>query len=166
MGLLRAFDDQVNFPLVFDKRDARRELDLYNRMPHDKPLLLCNLSSSVSSPFPQGGEILANVRGMFESMFEIVDLSQIFADRIYDLLGLMDRASALVSIDSAQLHLVAATDIPVIAIVNDEAGVGEWTASELRCKTFKRLKYSEVRSNPNLVIQAINGMPCREPKIN
>ena len=164
VGLLRGFDDQVNFPLVFDKRDARRELDLYNRMPHDKPLLLCNISSSVSSPFPQGGEILANLRGsLFESMFEIVDVSQLHAERIYDMVGLMDRAVGLISIDSAQLHLAAASDLPVLAIVNDQAGVGRWTASEPRCNCHLRYFYSEIKDDPSLVLKALNGLPHHVP---
>ena len=70
----------------------------------------------------------------------IVDLCDVRASRIYDLLGLFERASLLITGDTYALHLATAVPrLPVIALVNDNP----FLATTPRCNVVLKLKYSE-----------------------
>lgn len=133
--------------LTFDRRDAAREYALANRvlglevakeLPH-KPFVLVNTSSH-SSPFQKGEKLLAELRADLSDHFDVVDISNVKAERIYDLLGLYDRANMLVTVDSAPLHLATASSIPVCALVNDR----RWDASLRRTNYVVYRPYRDV----------------------
>lgn len=107
-------DDMLTLPLVFDRRDLRREAELARRCLHPtRPNLLFNWTG-ISSPFPYTPEF-QQVLARYWKQFNFVDLGTIRAERIYDLLGLYDRAVGLITADTATLHLAPASLIPYIA---------------------------------------------------
>jgi hypothetical protein len=111
------------WPLVFDKRDPVREEALLRK--HDlirrgkqKPLMLLALNSN-SSPFPYADLLRELVTLKFCSTWNILELPH--AERIYDLLALYERASLLITVDSAPLHLAwACRQLPVFALAQDK----------------------------------------------
>lgn len=106
-------DQMVSLPLVFDRRNPTREADLATRYErHNAPLLLYNCVGQ-SSPFGYVPELM-RLLYPFRQKFNCVDLGQIRAERIYDLLGLYDRAVGLITIDTATAHLAPASKVPTI----------------------------------------------------
>lgn len=127
-----------DLPVVFDRRSEDREIALRRRLFRtSKPKLLVNLSQSGTSPFTFIQEVVSVIDG---NVFELVDLSQVRAHRIYDLLGLFDCAAGLITSDTATLHLAAASKSPYIALVNDGAA-----GSVARGNCLLTVRYSEVR---------------------
>lgn len=152
-GFQHKFKDADWRPL-FDRRDARREEALYNKLRGTRklPMLLVNVTKSVSSPFPQGPAMLESIRKTWSDLFEVVDVSAITCHRFYDLLGLMDRAAALVTIDTGHLHLATASNVPVVALVNPTP----WLGSEPRSVHAVRITYEHAAQAPeelHLLIQ-------------
>lgn len=134
------FNDNVNYPLVFDLRDPEREAFLAQR--HIKttlPLIVLALGCGKSSPFNGAARLADAIKAVWVGKCEIVDLCKVKGGRLYDLLGLMDRAKVIVATDSAPLHLAAASDTPVIALVNDNP----WLATMPRCNVAYKLCYGE-----------------------
>jgi len=103
--------------LVFDRRDEGRERSLIASTIKSNPFILVNAKGE-SSPFNSGELLIEKLKLRFPS-HQIVDLSKVRGERIYDLLGLMDRAACLVTIDTATLWLANAAKCPVIALVNN-----------------------------------------------
>lgn len=106
--------NMLEWPLVFDRRDLGRELQLYKAHVHtpSKPLVLYNFTA-ISSPFPYTPEMMRLLQP-YRSRCELVDLGQIRAIRIYDLLGLYDRARGLITADTATANLAPASDVPTV----------------------------------------------------
>ncbi len=108
-------------PLVFDRRNPDREERLVRHTVSvtEKPLLLVGLDS-VSSPLRDRAQsLMLALRHAFADTHQILDLSTIRAERIYDLLGLYDRAACLVAADTLHLHLSRASKAPLVALVNN-----------------------------------------------
>lgn len=117
-GFLHKFRD-FSWKPYFDQRDFDRELALWKQVERPgKRHLLVNLTAGVSSPFPRGAHLLSVLKNMVPEDVEIVDLSKLKAPKIYDVLGLLDRADALLTIDSMLGHLAAASDIPTVLLTN------------------------------------------------
>lgn len=132
MGMLDRWNDP-SVQLVFDRRDPERERQLIaQHIPPAlaRPVLLVNTTSSFSSRFAEGRECMAWLRSIFGEAFHIVDLAPIRCTRIYDLVGLMEVADALLTIDTATLHLAAATRVPTVALLSSNGG---WYQSTPRC---------------------------------
>lgn len=103
-----------SLPMVFDRRNPEREGRLMaQHVRGGKPMVLYNFTG-LSSPLPAGQEIRHRLR-RYEREFELVSLGAIKASCIYDLLGLYDRAAGLITIDTATLHLAAASKVPLLA---------------------------------------------------
>lgn len=112
------FDDvgMKDWPLIFDRRVARREAELAKAVfKTDKPKLLLNLRG-VSSPFAAVPEVLNKIEPL-KRKFEFVDISSVRAERVFDLLGLMDRSTAMITVDTATLHLAHASKIPYVGLI-------------------------------------------------
>lgn len=86
----------------------------------------------------------------------IVDLSQIKAERIYDLLGLMDKAVCLVAADSAPLHLARASNVPVCALINDKPILA--SGSVWRPNHIFHCRYSDFPHRAMEMLDAIIGI--------
>ncbi len=132
----------LEWPLVFDRRSPERETELsrhYMGMAGKKPYVLYNFSG-ISNPVSFEPEIMRALAPI-RRHFEMIDLSRIRAHRIYDLLGLYDRAACLITGDTSTLHLAAASPVPMIALLaNDGAG------SIPRGNTVLKLRYRELRA--------------------
>lgn len=107
------------WPLVFDSRDVEREAQLSEKVcgkKKEKIILLADHSQS--SPFPQIEELNSMLVQNFPD-HKIIRLSEVKSDRIYDLISLYDLSDALVTIDTAHLHLSLASDVPIAAFSAD-----------------------------------------------
>lgn len=106
-------EEMMTLPLVFDRRDAKREETLARMLHATRPTVLVNWAG-ISSPYPFTPEF-QRVMARYRDRFNILDIGGIRAQRIYDLLGLFDRAIGLVTIDTSTLHLAPASKIPYIS---------------------------------------------------
>lgn len=124
------------WPLIFDKRDKKREKALIKKHidPRRKNVLVG--TKSISSPFPKANELIAKIRGLDAN---VIDLDCIQAERIYDLIGLYDAADLLVSVDTVHIHLARASYTPLIALVNEG-----WFGSRLPPQTISSRTYSRI----------------------
>lgn len=128
-------------PLVFDRRNARRERELVRRVrTGTRPMVLVAVAGE-SSPFPHGERLLQMIAQRVGDMAQVVDLRHVQAHRIYDLLGLYDSAACLVTIDTAHQHLAHGSEVPVIAL--STSGPTPWHSSPRRPGHIMHLKYHE-----------------------
>jgi hypothetical protein len=133
-------------PTVFDRRDYVREHNLlmqaFNGML-PRPFIALALDG-ISSPFANHEHLRNKITQRFPE-HQVIDLSQVKADRIYDLLGTMDCASCLVTIDTVHLWLANAAKCPTVALVNDD-GDG-WRASPAPSTAIASYGYSQAQSD-------------------
>jgi hypothetical protein len=110
------------WPLVFDRRNPERELKLLDevnppRKGRPKKLMLV-FTESHSSPFPYKNLLSELLKLQFAKTHNIVFNPK--AERFYDLLGLMESADVMVTVDTAPLHLARAVpNLRVVALTND-----------------------------------------------
>lgn len=145
-------------PLIFDRRSEEREAELVKQqftLNRGKLLIAC---SGKSSPFPYKRLLMELIYGRFRKQFSIVDLDAVKAERIYDLLGLFDRAKLLIATDSALLHLAAASPkLPVVALVNDKPSLihgSPWRTNHIvtvRYRDFPKAAIDMLDAIQNLV---------------
>lgn len=143
-----SMEQMMKLPLVFDRRNPDREQAL--RLRHfrsPKPKLLVNLSQSGTSPFKHSFRAFSLLHS---ARCDIVNLANIRAERIYDLLGLYDYAAGLVTTDTATLHLAAASSLPYIALLNN-GGAG----SVPKGNCILSLRYSEFEGGIGFFIEAL-----------
>jgi len=140
--------------LVFDKRDSKREQLLCKKLFRtNKPKIVTNFTSAVSCPFPSGPQLLSAVQSEFKGKYEVVDIGKLRAERIYDLIGVYEKADVIVSIDTATMHLAAAVDVPLVALVNP----AHWLGPYLRYNCSSRITYPE--ASVKRVCEAIRNTP-------
>lgn len=135
-------------PVVFDQRNPVREQQLVAGRTSDKPLVLFNFKG-VSSPFPFVAQV-RNAIGRFHGRIRPVDLGNVRAHRVYDLLGLFDAARLLITIDTATLHLAAASTVPHIAFIVDG-----WCGSVPKGNCKLAVRYSETIARMDEIESAI-----------
>lgn len=140
--------------LVIDRRDFAREAELAAKFDWSRPVVLVNVAGR-SSPYKEGDEL---VRQLVQKLpeFNVVDISALRAHRFFDLLGLYDRAAALVTIDTGTLHLAQASSIPVIALTS----ALPWYNSLRRPNHLLTRTYLEV--DPDEIVESIRKTmrPC------
>ncbi len=131
--------------LVFDRRDPAREQavidQLTKRFEHPEwPFIVLALEGT-SSPFPDGAALKRELqRYALSNRVNVVDISGFTAHKFYDLLGLFERASCLVAIDSGPLHLAhAVPTLPVVALITREPDM--WHGSPWRPQHVRRYFY-------------------------
>ncbi len=119
--------------LEFDARDYRRERRIINQVWPDsgKPVVLFNVEAGHSSPFPEWAEFQQAMVERWRDQVSFVNIANLRCERIYDLIGLMELAAGLVTIDTATLHLAAATGVPTIALLSS---IGPWNQTTPRCQ--------------------------------
>lgn len=141
--------------LDFDRRDIEREEEFLKTWRRcEKPLILVGLDS-VSSPFANARATMSEIIHAFQATHEIVDLSDVHAHRIYDLLALFYEAQMLVSTDTVFLHLARASSITTIAILNDG-----WRGSVVE-HAFRSVRYASAHPAKvvELMTEAFSLMP-------
>lgn len=127
-------------PLEFDQRDRNREGALRAQaFKNGKPKILLKMEGH-SSPVGNRREVEAKIKQTFSTHAEIVSLDAIMADRLYDIVGLMDEAACLVTIDTVAIHLAHASRCPIIAFVNGDG----FHASPPRGNMIARIPYSQI----------------------
>lgn len=122
-GFLGKFHDP-NWKPVFDLFDATGEKILSKLFKTNKPKIVTNLTAARTAPFPRGPQVLQELVRTFGKTHEVVDVGRLRLSKIYELLPILKAAELIVSIDTATLHLAAATNVPVVALVNDTIWVG------------------------------------------
>lgn len=138
-----------NWKPVFDKRDKERESALAKRVfKTDKPKIVCSLSSGLTAPFSGHKAVFAALVAALPQ-YEVVEIGSLKAERIYDILGLYDRAELIVSTDTATLHLAAACDTPLYAILNNVP----WLGSSVRYNCLGSIKYDQ--ASPQKVAEGV-----------
>lgn len=147
------FDDTTNFPLIFDRRDKERESFLITQHRRgDRPLVLLSVGCSRSSPFATHGAFSDAIRRKHGHYCEIIDLCTVKAARLYDLLGLFDVATVLITADTSALHLATASPaLKVVALTNDKP----FLSSRPRCNVIYRTTYNQVSDKMNEIHDAL-----------
>lgn len=143
---LAGFDDLWDsLPLIFDNRSESREAALVKRYaPDDAPLIL-TATSGHSSPFGEWNLFFGEIEKRWGGQCRIVDLTPIRAERPYDLLGLMDKAAILISVDTMPLHLGYASRVPTVGLVAD--GPTPWHGTAMRKHWMARVPYRQWRDS-------------------
>jgi hypothetical protein len=133
-----------SLPLTFDRRDAAVEVSVKRQLlrGHTGPYVVTALSGT-SSPFEHGAKLKAELCARLEPKgVKVVDISGFLAPRFYDLLGLLEGANHLVTVDSGVLHLAAAVPkLSVIAFITREPS--KWHGSPWRPQHTARFFYDE-----------------------
>jgi hypothetical protein len=143
-------------PLVFDRRNSFREAG-WIPLDNSKPLVLV-ATKGKSSPFEQGPDLAMSVALALQDTHTVLNLDLVNCDRIYDLLGLMERASCLIATDSAPLHLsYAVPSLPVIALVTPYPDL--WHGSPRRPNHIAYIRYNEYYGRKGDIIEL-----ARNPK--
>ena len=145
-------------PVVFDRRDAAREEFLCTTAgANGRPVILYNLEGS-SCPFPFAAEVLQTLR-LLKGTCTLINLAEIKAERIYDLLGLYDRAAGMITVDTATLHLAGTGVIPYVALVNNG-----WSRAEPKGKCLLKMAYDEVPERMKEIAQQVMKMAVIQRK--
>lgn len=132
-----------SLPLILDRRDAKREAALYAEVIGDdpRPFVLMALEGK-SSPFPYAKSLKEKLTWLFKARaIRVIDISTVKAKRFYDLLGLFEKAKALISIDTGHQHLAAACNVPVVALCTRDPS--HWHGSPWRPQQIGRFFYDE-----------------------
>jgi len=151
-------DSYGKFPTVFDRRNNAREERLMSRFQQSKPLLLYNFTG-ISSPFPHTRTIYGLLTRCSRD-FSLIDIGKVHAERIFDLLALYDAAAGLITIDTATLHLAAASKVPMLAYTVDGWNSAVPQGDNCRMK----IPYSHAIRQLNAVRDFVNSLP-RENKM-
>jgi hypothetical protein len=107
-------------------------------------------SGGTSSPFQSTKELVELVEST-GLKFRVI--SGVKAARLTNLLSLYERASCLITTDTATLHLAQASDIPVIALLADTPT--SWHGSTPKGNCVLSLRYSEFPARKDDILTAI-----------
>lgn len=97
---------------------------------------------SLSSPFPHVDDLVESLKRRFPG-HHVTRLSSIRLPLLIDFLALFDASDLLVTIDTAFLHLSAASAIPVIALVTDNPSA--WHGSAYHPRFALHVRYKDYR---------------------
>lgn len=152
-GFGKHFYDLDGWPLTFDRRDPDREqIVIDDHVKDARPVLLLNIGKAKSSPFKHHALFEDSIRRKWTKKFQIVDMRNVACSRIYDLLGLMERAAVMITADTATLHLATAVpSLKTICLTNDHP----FLASEPRYKPLLKMTYSDAVSSLGSIHDAL-----------
>jgi hypothetical protein len=138
-GMVDHWDE---LPLIFDRRDLRREEELC-RQHIQSPARIALALSGYSSPLD--AEVSRSLKERIESAYgaSVIDMSKVKAQRLQDCLGILSKADCLVAMDSALLHLGYACRIPTVALVSDKPS--PWYGSRRRRHWVSDYRYSIIQ---------------------
>jgi predicted GH43/DUF377 family glycosyl hydrolase len=149
-GALELYGD---VPLVFDQRNQDRETMLVNKHVKENERFILFADHSQSSPFDQMDALIQLLQTSFGATHKILRLSEVHADQVYDLLGLYERAAALVSIETMHLHLAAASGVPVVALVTDKPEI--WHGTAWRPNFWLQIRYGDYQQRWQEIVTTI-----------
>lgn len=152
--------------LVFDRRNHERELALRDahgflgpvpkrgRKPKPVKTILVSLGGS-SSPFPHKNTLMRMLQSEFREGYRILDLSEVKAQYLFDLIGLYESAHCLVASDSAPLHLAqACPNLPVVALTQDKPSL--WHGAVIRANHIAYCRYGDFANRAPELLDAIH----------
>ena len=149
---VRRLADFDRLPLVIDGRDKAREKKLLERHLPDRPFILY-ADHGESSPFPHKEELAKLLKDVLGKTHVIIRLSEIRAERFFDLLALYEKASLIVATETAHLHLTRAVNVPVMAFTKDEPS--RWHGSP-HCKRFiLTVRYGDFERRRHEIIHSL-----------
>jgi predicted GH43/DUF377 family glycosyl hydrolase len=122
--------------LVFDQRNKDREAKLLSTIKKSTKKTVALCMSGVTSPF-----LYQDLMRHLLAKYNVVDIGAIKAERIYDLLAIMEKAHCVIAIDSAPLHLAYALNVPVCALINDKPSL--WHGSTWRPNHIFHCRYAD-----------------------
>ncbi len=143
-------EEMLSLPLEFDLRDNLREQKLVKKYKTNRPLVLTKFFG-VSSPFHHS-QILMQSLSFLQGHCDIVNLDTVKSERIFDLLGLIDVADLFITIDTATLHLAAASKTPYIAFSTEG-----WSGSIPKGNCVFNCRYSEVVRDLDKIASVVRG---------
>lgn len=146
-----------DFPLIFDRRNLLREEKIIKRVRDGRPLFLYNFKGG-SSPLEKCEVLLGEIKSRFENTIQIVNTSSLDLSHYHDLLGLLDVAIGMISIDTSTIHLMAASSTPYIALVNDSE---TWRSSIPRGRCVLEVGYSKVWDMVPEILHTIDKLAFR-----
>lgn len=153
-------------PLEVDRRDWATERKWSAGIRKTAKPLLCYNLTAVSAPFAGAAKLAKLLADSFGDC-ELIDLGKVRGEAAYaDLLGLMDQSHALLTIDTATIHLAQASHCPYIALVSDH--VNGWLGSELRRAPALSVLYGDVDSRTGDIIDTLRrllGRTFKEGKV-
>jgi hypothetical protein len=148
-GMLSEFG---SWPLIMDRQNEARANMLRDRVlsnyRRDRPLIIACVDG-VSSPFVKGPTLLAMLRGLDA---DVVDLRDVRAERVPDLVALFNAADLLVPIDTMPLHLARASSVPTFCLLNDDWN--GWRASVPPPQCVAKWTYSEANADLEPIVAA------------
>jgi hypothetical protein len=124
-------------PYVFDRRDLEREEKLIGNIAQP---FIAVATLGVSSPFANGERLVSTLKSRFPN-HTIVDLAKITAEKFQDMLGILDRASCLITIDTSFLWLANAAKCPTIALIANDPT--DWRGSPPPVTATSTLRYRD-----------------------
>ena len=148
-------------PLIFDRRVKGREKKLLSPLPKDKPWIVVSTGGQ-SSPFPWN-DLLWEILNHSFPEHHIIDLAKIKAERMFDLLGIMDHPNteAMILTDSGPLHLSYATKKPVHALIADSPTM--WHGAAWRPSYASYTRYKNFPRDVTRILDLIRNPP-KKPK--
>lgn len=151
-----------NLPLVFDRRNQEREHALATQYLHSGKRNILLATESKSSPFRYSRLLVEILALTTRDWGNIIRLSEISAARIYDLLGLFEKAFCLITVDSAPLHLARAVpSLPVLALCNDFPAL--WNGSPWMPQHHWYCRYNDF---PNRAVEMIDHLNALREESN
>lgn len=114
-----------------------------------------------SSPFYESDVFLTMLRSALPDV-QVIDLANIKAHRLFDLLILYQFAQCLVSIDTATLHLAAACpELSVVALISDRHG--EWCGTDPlpAVNLVDSARYSKWTESAERLIESVRALALR-----
>lgn len=117
----------------------------------EKPIVLMNFNT-ISSPLPDANKWKSVINLELGTDYTVLDLGEVRAPSLLDLVALYQRADLLITADTGTLHLAGATDLPYIAFQNDLWE--SWFMGYTRGNCILKVKYSQQGIARNQVIHA------------
>lgn len=146
-------------PLVFDRRNRMREDLLWPNF--QKPVVLV-CSTGISHPFNQREKLMETLKPLRDT-HELVDMSLVKAHRFYDLLGLLEKAEYLVTVDTGILHLARAVPgLPVITLIPGDGT--SWDTAPRFKEHVARISFNEFDQRRGEIVELIQTKAKPQPR--
>jgi hypothetical protein len=170
-GFLDRWSDP-ELKLVIDRRSHEREHKLMESLRlRGRPYILVN-TRGISGKFHAEDQLLTELQTRWVNEAVVVDMRRFKAAKIFDLLGLIDNAICLVTVDTSTLHLAAASKTPTIALLRDYADSPTGRTTDLWCGPKLRggnivlsMRYGEYQHRRNEINAAVQRAISHHQKV-